>query len=151
MTAKQIFENLIIISRKIKDEMLCCELLKAYIDYEITIGDALMKKNEYPRAAESYEQAATTHLDMKDGSQKEKIFGEFLKSEMVKKNLPAIIVEMSEIIFTDQLGLNLRNNIAHGLCEKEDFNKNTSYIVFQMLIIITCFDWIANKGIEIQN
>lgn len=367
MTAKQIFENLIIISRKIKDEMLCCELLKAYIDYEITIGDALMKKNEYPRAAESYEQAvslcnkngmlsrvnealiglrkanvelgesieptvfnvpipnseqieeeisqfmsgdpaadfrrfvafflsnivnntkslfprkaeslkkakkrinencfwnftgivkmssdrkiaeattkeenenylmyddyvqhikimtaiwfepvienlkdeglsqqivsslllgaewlsetnkilveesirmlfdknyiafmhiaiptyesifrrlfgfhdlATTHLDMKDGSQKEKIFGEFLKSEMVKNNLPAIIVEMSEIIFTDQLGLNLRNNIAHGLCEKEDFNKNTSYIVFQMLIIITCFDWIANKGIEIQN
>ena len=151
MTAKQIFENLIIISRKIKDEMLCCELLKAYIDYEIKIGDALMKKNEYPRAAESYEQAATTHLDMKDGSQKEKIFGEFLKSEMVKNNLPAIIVEMSEIIFTDQLGLNLRNNIAHGLCEKEDFNKNTSYIVFQMLIIITCFDWIANKGIEIQN
>lgn len=89
---------------------------------------------------------ATTHMDMRDGSQKEKIFGEFLRSDMVKNNVPARLIELSEVIFTDQLGLNLRNNIAHGLCEKEDFNKNTAYIIFQMLILITTFDWIANNG-----
>ena len=50
---------------------------------------------------------------------------------------------MSEVIFTDELGLNLRNNIAHGLCEREDFDKNTAYLVFMMLLMITRFDWVA--------
>ena len=76
---------------------------------------------------------------------KEKVFGEFLKLAAVKNNISLNLIEMSEVIFTEQLGLNLRNNIAHGLCEKEDFDKNTAHIVLQMSILITRFDWVANK------
>ena len=91
----------------------------------------------------SYHDLATTHIDMNDGSQQEKIFGVFIRSNMVKEYLPQSLIDMSEVVFTDELGLNLRNNIAHGLCEKEDFNKNTAYLVFMMLLMITRFDWVA--------
>lgn len=91
----------------------------------------------------SFHDLATTHIDMNDGSQQEKIFGVFIRSEMVKEYMPKCLVDMSEVIFTDELGLNLRNNIAHGLCEREDFDKNTAYLVFMMLLMITRFDWVA--------
>lgn len=91
----------------------------------------------------SFHDLATTHIDMNDGSQQEKIFGVFIRSEMVKEYMPKSLVDMSEVIFTDDFGLNLRNNIAHGLCEKEDFDKNTAYLVFMMLLMITRFDWVA--------
>lgn len=91
----------------------------------------------------SYHDLATTHIDMNDGSQQEKIFGVFIRSNMVKEYMPQSLIDMSEVVFTDELGLNLRNNIAHGLCEKEDFNKNTAYLVFMMLLMITRFDWVA--------
>jgi len=95
----------------------------------------------------SYHDLATTHIDMNDGSQQEKIFGAFIRSEMVKEYMPQSLIDMSEVVFTDELGLNLRNNIAHGLCEKEAFDKNTAYLVFMMLLMITRFDWVA-YGIE---
>lgn len=96
----------------------------------------------------SYHDLATTHIDLNDGSQQEKIFGVFIRTDMVKEYMPQSLIDMSEVVFTDELGLNLRNNIAHGLCEKEDFDKNTAYLVFMMLLMITRFDWVAYEIAE---
>ncbi len=85
---------------------------------------------------------STTKLMSKDNSQQEKIFGEFLNLEIVKENVPKKLIELTRVIFVDQLGLNLRNNIAHGLCEIKDFDRNGAYIILTMLILITRFDWI---------
>ena len=89
-----------------------------------------------------YHDISTTVLSMQDNSQKERIFGEFLSMQIVKDNIPKRLLEMTKVVFTEQLGLNLRNNIAHGLCEIRDFEKNDAYIVLGMLILITRFDWI---------
>ena len=63
--------------------------------------------------------------------------------EIVKDNIPKRLLELTKVIFTEQLGLNLRNNIAHGLCDIRDFDKNDAYLVFAMLILSTTFDWIS--------
>jgi len=85
---------------------------------------------------------STTVLSMQDNSQKERVFGEFLNMKVVKEIIPKRLMELSKVTLTEQLGMNLRNNIAYGLCDVRDFNKNEAYIVFTMLILITSYDGI---------
>jgi hypothetical protein len=115
------------------------ERYAAFMHVAIPIYESIFRRHF------SFHNISTTHISPTDCSQQEKIFGEFLRSDTVRDNVPVTLLELSEVIFTEKNGLNLRNKIAHGLCEKDDFDKNTAYIVLLMLILVTAFDWIANN------
>ena len=71
-------------------------------------------------------------------AQKEQTFTEFLKNEFVKV-LPEEYLFLIEYVMTCQLGLNLRNNIAHGLIAMRDISKETTLLVLYLFFILLGF------------
>jgi len=74
-----------------------------------------------------------------DGTQKEQTFTEFLKNEFVKV-LPEDYLYLIDYIMVGQLGLNLRNNVAHGLIEMNVINKMTALIVLYIYFVLFGFE-----------
>lgn len=89
----------------------------------------------------SYHNFGTTTIKPKV-IQHEQTFNEFIENDMVKENIPDILLKMIKYVMVDDRGFNLRNNIAHGLAEIETFNETMCNIVLFLILAITRFDWI---------
>lgn len=74
-------------------------------------------------------------------TQNEQTFNEFLLQPFVKETIDPNILYMIEFVMVDQLGKNLRNNIAHGLAEIVTFNKTNCLIVIDLFFLITAIKW----------
>lgn len=74
-----------------------------------------------------------------DGTQKEQTFNEFLKNDFVKI-LPLNYRYLIEFVMINQIGLNLRNKVAHGLVEIGDISMKVVLIVIYLYFILCSID-----------
>lgn len=92
----------------------------------------------------SYHNYPTTTIRSQT-NQHEQTFNEFLCSHIVKSNIPELLLNIIKYVMVEDIGFNLRNNIAHGLINLESFNETMSNIVLFLILSITRFDWIEYK------
>ncbi len=77
--------------------------------------------------------------------QYEQTFGDFLKNDFVKNNIDNNLLYFIKFVMVDDLGYNLRNNIAHGLAGVGMFNYYVSLIVIYMFFMLTNYMWKTNE------
>lgn len=73
----------------------------------------------------------------KNQTQHEETFNEFLKREEVIQILGKRLHKYLQIITVEQTGLNLRNEIAHGLIIEEACNEAMCTLILHLLLILT--------------
>lgn len=76
-----------------------------------------------------------------NGLQYEQNFNDFLRQDFVQNSLDKNLLFMIEFVMVEQLGKNLRNNIAHGLSDIKAFRKNNCFIVIYLFWMITSIKW----------
>lgn len=84
-----------------------------------------------------------------NGLQYEQNFNDFLNQDFVQEALNDDLIFMIEYVMVSQIGKNLRNNIAHGLCDERVFNRTNCLIVLYLFFVITNLKWeITENGLE---
>lgn len=84
-----------------------------------------------------------------NGLQHEQNFNDFLRQAFVRESLDENLLFMIEFVMVEQLGKNLRNNIAHGLSDIKAFRKNNCLIVVYLFWLITAIKWVfPSENIE---
>lgn len=63
-------------------------------------------------------------------------FDEILRDEIIKKSLGEDFADYFRILFTDQRGWNMRNNVCHGMASPNMFNPQTADRVIHALICL---------------
>lgn len=85
-----------------------------------------------------FSQAGYPTTSIKKGlAQYEVTFTEFLRNDFVIKAFGKRVYKYLQMIMIDQTGLNLRNNIAHGLIDFIACNKLMCTIIIHVLLIMT--------------
>lgn len=77
-----------------------------------------------------------------NGLQHEQNFNDFLRQDFVRESLDENLLFMIEFVMVEQLGKNLRNNIAHGLSDIKAFRKNNCLMVVYLFWLITAIKWV---------
>lgn len=77
-----------------------------------------------------------------NGLQHEQNFNDFLRQDFVRESLDENLLFMIEFVMVEQLGKNLRNNIAHGLSDIKVFRKNNCLMVVYLFWLITAIKWV---------
>lgn len=77
----------------------------------------------------------------KSATQHEQTFNEFLENDFVKDNIDSDTLFLIKYVMVDNLGYNLRNDIAHGLAEEYKFSRNMANIVLLLYFILTNLRW----------
>ncbi|MDU4471463.1 MAG: DUF4209 domain-containing protein [Clostridium perfringens] len=89
----------------------------------------------------------------KSATQHEQTFNEFLENDFVKENIDSDTLFLIKYVMVENLGFNLRNDIAHGLAGADKFSKNIANIVLWLYFILTDLGWrpkeIEDKKINI--
>jgi hypothetical protein len=67
---------------------------------------------------------------------KYKIFGEILEDQLIKETFTEDIISHLKLVLSDDYGLNIRNNLSHGIINLGECNKINSYIVFHILLFL---------------
>ncbi|PPJ91630.1 DUF4209 domain-containing protein, partial [Staphylococcus aureus] len=75
----------------------------------------------------------------KGNTQQEVTFNEFLLRDDVKSTLGNDVHKLIQIVMVEQSGLNLRNEIAHGLIELSNINYTKCILVIYLFLIFTRF------------
>lgn len=70
-----------------------------------------------------------------NGLQHEQNFNDFLRQDFVRESLDKNLLFMIEFVMVEQLGKNLRNNIAHGLSDIKAFRKNNCLMVLYLFLV----------------
>ena len=83
----------------------------------------------------------------KSATQHEQTFNEFLENDFVKKNIDSDTLFLIKYVMADNLGYNLRNDIAHGLAGADKLSRDTANIVLFLYFILTNLCW-ETKEIE---
>lgn len=73
----------------------------------------------------------------KGTAQHEETFNEFLNREDIKSSLGNDIHKFIQIVMVEQAGLNLRNQIAHGLINFSDITKAQCLLVIYLFLVLT--------------
>ncbi|WP_039838696.1 DUF4209 domain-containing protein, partial [Staphylococcus delphini] len=73
----------------------------------------------------------------KGNTQQEITFNEFLLRDDVKLFFENDVHKLIQIVMVEQSGLNLRNEIAHGLIELSDINYTKCILVIYLFLILT--------------
>lgn len=81
---------------------------------------------------------STTSLK-KNMTQNETTFNEFLKRKDIKDVLGNDIHSLIQIVMVEQSGLNLRNEVAHGLINLSEITKSKCILVIYLFLILTRF------------
>lgn len=71
----------------------------------------------------------------KDGF-KYKILGNILDDEIIKETFTEELIEYFKLVLHDDLGLNIRNNLSHGIITVGECSENNSNIVFHILLFL---------------
>ncbi|GAA0738653.1 DUF4209 domain-containing protein [Clostridium oceanicum] len=79
-------------------------------------------------------------------TQHEQNFNDFIRNDFVKKNIEMDTLFLIQYIMVDNLGYNLRNDVAHGLAGLDKFNRNTANIVIYLFFRLTNLHWEINKN-----
>ncbi|WP_214626540.1 DUF4209 domain-containing protein [Paenibacillus agaridevorans] len=82
--------------------------------------------------------AATSSIK-KGMAQHEETFNEFLKREDVIQSLGDAVHKYIQFVMVEQSGMNLRNNIAHGLIKAEACNKSINVLVLHLFLVLTIY------------
>lgn len=77
----------------------------------------------------------------KSATQHEQTFNEFLENNFVKDNIDSDTLFLIKYVMIDNLGYNLRNDIAHGLAGVDKFNRYIANIVLFLYFILTDLCW----------
>ena len=77
----------------------------------------------------------------KSATQHEQTFNEFLENDFVKDNIDSDTLFLIKYVMVDNLGYNLRNDIAHGLAGADKFSRNVANIVLFLYFILTNLCW----------
>ncbi|WP_442591928.1 DUF4209 domain-containing protein [Pedobacter sp. AW31-3R] len=64
-------------------------------------------------------------------------FDDILRDNIISESLDADLVNYFKILFTDQRGWNLRNNVCHGMTNLEDFNFQTADRLIHTLLCLS--------------
>lgn len=83
---------------------------------------------------------ATTSIKS-NTTQHEQNFNDFLRNDFVEKNIEENFLFFIKYVMVEDIGYNLRNNIAHGLASLETFNSTNAYIVMYMFFMLTNLVW----------
>lgn len=83
----------------------------------------------------------------KSATQHEQTFNEFLENDFVKNNIDSDTLFLIKYVMVDNLGYNLRNDIAHGLAGADKFSRNVANIVLFLYFILTNLCW-ETKAVE---
>lgn len=76
----------------------------------------------------------------KGTAQHEETFNVFLNREDIKEFLGENIHRLIQIVMVEQSGLNLRNEIAHGLIKYSDITKSKCILVIYLFLILTRYN-----------
>ncbi|MEH7298524.1 MULTISPECIES: DUF4209 domain-containing protein [Bacillus] len=76
----------------------------------------------------------------KGTAQHEETFNEFLNREDIKSSLGNDIHKLIQIVMVEQAGLNLRNQIAHGLINFSSITKAQCLLVIYLFLVLTRFE-----------
>jgi hypothetical protein len=76
-----------------------------------------------------------------DSTQHEQTFNEFLRQPFVVTTINPDLLCMIEYVMVEQLGKNLRNNVAHGLADINAFSKTNCLIILYMFCLMTAIRW----------
>lgn len=82
-----------------------------------------------------------TTVIKKGNTQQEQTFNQFLKKPFVKRNIDEDFLKMIEFVLVDEVGYNLRNNIAHGLSTMRDFKRDYAHTIVYMYFVLTTYHW----------
>lgn len=77
----------------------------------------------------------------KEGAQQEETFNVFLKRDEIISALGVNIHKLIQIVMVEQSGLNLRNEIAHGLIKYSDIDKTKCVLVIFLFLVLTNFNY----------
>ncbi|WP_273325172.1 DUF4209 domain-containing protein [Vallitalea guaymasensis] len=77
----------------------------------------------------------------KDSVQHEQTFNQFLEQEFVKSNIDEDVLFMIKYVLVEELGYNLRNEIAHGLASLSSFSIDYAHIVVYLYFLMTMYKW----------
>lgn len=116
-------------------QMIACGITRFFDDDYISALHILVPQfeNAFRRFFESYGYATTSVSS--DTTQKEQTFTTFLENDFVKC-LPESYLYMIDFVMVNNIGYNLRNDIAHGLIELKTINKSVCQMVIYMLLIL---------------
>ncbi len=97
-----------------------------------------------------FEKADIATTSIKPGMvQQEQPLNEFLRREDVNLALGSDIRKYFEMVMVDQTGLNLRNNIAHGLIKFSECNEINALIVIHLFLILTRYRIVSQERSEL--
>lgn len=82
-----------------------------------------------------------TTVIRKHAVQQEQTFNQFLEQDFVKKNIPGNFRFYIKYIMVEELGYNLRNDIAHGLARLSVLTEENCLIVIYAYFMLTLFRW----------
>lgn len=109
-------------------------------DYISTLHILVPQFESYFRTLFEWGGFPTTSLKA-DATQHEQTFNDFLLQQYVKDTIESDLIFMIDFVMVNQLGKNLRNNIAHGLLDIKQFNKTNCIIVIYLFFLITAIRW----------
>jgi len=69
-------------------------------------------------------------------------FDDLLRDNIINESLDADLVNYFKILFTDQKGWNLRNNVCHGMTNLEEFNFQTADRLIHALLCLSIIKYI---------
>ena len=73
----------------------------------------------------------------RQGEQRERSLSELLELN-VKSNIGEDFLDYIRFTLCEQLGWNLRNNVAHGLAKYDDLSAGKAYVVFHLFVKLFC-------------
>ncbi len=79
--------------------------------------------------------------------QHEQNFNDFIRNDFVKSNICDDLLFFISFVMLDDLGYNLRNNVAHGLSTLEQFNRVTALIVLYLFFLLTNLEWTSSNTV----
>lgn len=88
-----------------------------------------------------FEHGGHPTTSIRDGIQKEQVLNQFLNQDFVVEKIGEDKVEFLRMLLVDELGLNLRNDVAHGLSKLRDFNEVNANVVLYLFFMLIKFEW----------
>ena len=116
-------------------------------DYVSALHILVLQFESYFRTFFEWGGFPTTSLK-NNGLQYEKNFNDFIREDFVEATLDKDLLFMIDFVMVEQLGKNLRNNIAHGLSDMKTFNKNNCLIVLYLFWMLTAIKWRFSESTE---
>jgi hypothetical protein len=69
-------------------------------------------------------------------------FDDILRDDIISESLDSELVNYFKILFTDQRGWNLRNNVCHGMKNTEEFNAQTADRLIHALLCLSLIKFV---------